>query len=242
MSTSSTDARPTIPSVTWQSTLFGSCQPRLADLRHLERVWLDERSWIDISRDVVHGADQLCAAVPADLPWRAYERPMYDRIVTVPRLSAFLGADDPRFPAIVPAIATVLSGRYGEHFDRVGANLYRSGADSVAWHSDRVGRTVLEPLIAIVSLGGSRMFRLRPRGGGPGRSIPLHSGDLLVMGGACQHQWEHCVPKVTRAQPRISLTFRHDSINLADATERFAGPTFRALDTGAGDPPAGVSV
>jgi len=201
----------TIPTVSWQTSLFGSQQPRLGDLRHLDRIQLDDSSWIDLGRDVVHGADQLLESVFSHLPWQATKRPMYDRIVDVPRLSAFLRAEDTHFPAIVPAIATVLSGHYGEHFDRVGANLYRSGDDSVAWHGDRVGRVVRNPLIAIVSLGGSRVFRLRPRGGGLGKSIPLHSGDVLVMGGACQHRWEHCVPKVARAQARISLTFRHDT-------------------------------
>ena len=71
-------------------------------------------------------------------------------------------------------------------------------------------------LLAVLSLGGSRVFRLRPKAGGEGRSVPLHSGDVLVMGGACQHRWEHCVPKVRRAQPRISVTFRHDHNDGAD--------------------------
>jgi alkylated DNA repair dioxygenase AlkB len=34
-------------------------------------------------------------------------------------------------------------------------------------------------------------------------------GDLLVMGGTCQRDWQHTVPKVAHAEPRISLTFRH---------------------------------
>ena len=39
----------------------------------------------------------------------------------------------------------------------------------------------------------------------------LGQGDLLVMGGACQHQWEHAVPKVARtAGPRLSIMFRHN--------------------------------
>jgi len=39
--------------------------------------------------------------------------------------------------------------------------------------------------------------------------LDLASGDLLAMGGSCQRTWQHCVPKVARAAPRISLTFRH---------------------------------
>jgi len=62
--------------------------------------------------------------------------------------------------------------------------------------------------LAIVTLGGPRRFLLRPRGGGRSRSFAPASGDLLVMGGDCQHQWEHTVPKAAVAQPRMSVTFR----------------------------------
>jgi alkylated DNA repair dioxygenase AlkB len=37
----------------------------------------------------------------------------------------------------------------------------------------------------------------------------LGGGDLVVMGGACQRLWEHTVPKVASAPPRIALMFRH---------------------------------
>lgn len=135
---------------------------------------------------------------------------MYERIVAVPRLCSSLPIDDPLLPQSVADMAAALSPRYALTFDHVGANLYRDGDDSLAWHADRVGQRLYQPVIAVLSLGGSRMFRMRPRGGGDAKSIPLHSGDVLVMGGGCQHNWEHCVPKVRRAQPRISVTFRHD--------------------------------
>jgi alkylated DNA repair dioxygenase AlkB len=79
----------------------------------------------------------------------------------------------------------------------------------VAWHGDRHRLTVDDPVVAIVSVGEPRPFRLRPRGGGPSRSFDLGHGDLFVMGGACQHDWEHSVPKVRQAGPRISITYRH---------------------------------
>jgi alkylated DNA repair dioxygenase AlkB len=49
---------------------------------------------------------------------------------------------------------------------------------------------------------------MRRRGGGPARRWQLRSGDLLVMGGACQHDWEHTVPRERDGAPRISLTLR----------------------------------
>jgi len=102
-----------------------------------------------------------------------------------------------------------LATRYGSGINANFANLYRDGNDSVAWHADRIGRHQVDPVVAIISLGAPRKFALRPRGGGHSERFVLNSGDLLVMGGACQHTWEHAVPKMACAEPRMSLSFRH---------------------------------
>ena len=64
------------------------------------------------------------------------ERPMYDRMVKVPRLHAIVDIDD-SLPPVIEELALALSRRYGRCFDHLGANLHRDGADSVAWHGDR---------------------------------------------------------------------------------------------------------
>ncbi|MFN2534118.1 MAG: alpha-ketoglutarate-dependent dioxygenase AlkB [Pseudonocardiaceae bacterium] len=79
----------------------------------------------------------------------------------------------------------------------------------MAWHGDRVRFTLERPRVAIVSLGSPRRFGLRPRGGGAGRWFTVRGGDLLVMGGRSQHDWQHTVPKMVRGGPRISVTYRH---------------------------------
>jgi alkylated DNA repair dioxygenase AlkB len=115
----------------------------------------------------------------------------------------------------------VLSVRYGVSFDSIGTNYYRDGQDSVAWHGDRV-RHLADPIVAIVSVGAPRPFLLRSRRGGSSLAFALGQGDLLVMGGECQHRWEHCVPKVAAAGPRISITYRHESE--PPASVEVAGP------------------
>jgi alkylated DNA repair dioxygenase AlkB len=110
---------------------------------------------------------------------------------------------------ILEAMRRSLSDRYGVAFDSVGFNLYRNGRDSVAWHRDRIRLEIEQPVIAIVSLGEPRKFLLRPRGGGASRPFLLGRGDLFVSGGRTNREWEHSVPKVARAGPRISLAFRH---------------------------------
>jgi alkylated DNA repair dioxygenase AlkB len=63
-------------------------------------------------------------------------------------------------------------------------------------------------LVATVSLGAPRRFLLRPRGGGPSIAFNLGRGDLFVMGGTCQRTWQHAIPKVARALPRLAVMFR----------------------------------
>src|SRR5262249_33079312 len=87
-------------------------------------------------------------------------------------------------------------------------NYYRDGRDSVAWHADRELRVLDDTLIAIVTLGVRRPFLLRPKGGGRSVDVAPGSGDLLVMGGAAQRDWEHAVPKTARSGPRVSVSFR----------------------------------
>lgn len=215
------------PPAPWQGSLFGHFEPTLTELRPV-RDSLDRDCWIDRHDAWILGGDALFCHLHSRLPWQHGRRPMYDRMVDVPRLTSFLPRDDERFPDIVRDAATALGHRYRVEFSLIGANLYRSGRDSVAWHADRIGRLERNPLIAIVSLGARRLFRLRPGRAGDGspRSVPMYSGDLLVMGGACQHRWEHAVPKVASAGPRMSLTFRHgDAVTAGDPLRRALPPS-----------------
>jgi alkylated DNA repair dioxygenase AlkB len=103
----------------------------------------------------------------------------------------------------------------------MGLNLYRDGRDSVAWHGDRIAREIAEPLVAIVSVGEPRRFLLRPKARGGGlatQRLVLGRGELLVTGGTTQRAWEHSVPKVASAGPRMSLTFRHGLLPVTGAS------------------------
>ena len=150
-----------------------------------------------------------------DVPWRAERRPMYDRVVDVPRLLCHY-AEGERLPhPALEAVRDALNARYapelGEPLVSAGLCLYRDGADSVAWHGDTIGRgSTHDTIVAIVSVGAARTLALRPRGGGPtAHRFSLGHGDLVVMGGSCQRTWEHAIPKSTSATgPRISIQFR----------------------------------
>ena len=182
---------------------------------HSERRLLDGGAWIDIRSGWLTDADHLFDALVSTVPWRAERRHMYDRMVDVPRLVSFhdLAVEDPPHPELTRLrrrLNDIYAGELGEPFTTVGLCLYRDGSDSVAWHGDTIGRSrSRDTMVAIVSLGATRTFAMRPRGGGPSLRLPQGHGDLLVMGGSCQRTWEHSVPKTSAAiGQRISIQFR----------------------------------
>ena len=200
------------PVVSWQPTLLDASAPHLDEsFSSLRRIQLDDSSWVDHAPGWVDGSDQLFAELVGSWKWEQRSRRMYDQAVEEPRLTAWWRATGgrPLNPPILERMRRVLSARYGVELDSMGLNLYRDGRDSVAWHGDRIAKEVAEPVVAIVSVGHPRKFLLRHPPTGARRSFLLGRGDLLVTGGACQRRWQHSVPKVASAGPRISITLRH---------------------------------
>jgi alkylated DNA repair dioxygenase AlkB len=148
--------------------------------------------------------DQLLA----EAPWQQRTRVMWEREVLEPRLTAWF---EEGLPASLEQLRVAVSRRYGVEFDSCLVNLYRDGNDAVAWHGDTVRKTLRNPLVVTVSLGASRRFLVRRRGGGPVlKEYAPGQGDLMVMGGAMQHDYEHTVPRQKNASgARMSVTMRH---------------------------------
>lgn len=191
-----------------QGTLFGGCEPALAGPIDAERTELAHGAWIVRVPGWVQGDQTLLDALTGSTSWHASSRPMYDRIVDVPRLTAMVGRDGPGHPVLGDA-QQALRDRFGERFDRIGLALYRDGRDSVAPHGDMVAREMEESVMAIVSCGARRRFLLTPVAGGGSTSFDFGEGDLLVMGGTIQRTWRHGVPKTNRpVGPRLSIMFR----------------------------------
>lgn len=88
-------------------------------------------------------------------------------------------------------------------------NLYHSGDEGMAWHSDDEKSLGKDSAIASLSLGAERKFALKHKQTKQNISIFLESGSLLVMKGATQANWLHCLPKTKKVTtPRVNLTFR----------------------------------
>jgi alkylated DNA repair dioxygenase AlkB len=196
------------PVVQWQGSLFALGTPSVAAGARTERVVLDATSWIDVTRGFLDGADELCAELIASVGWRRHRRRMYDRVLDDPRLSCWFTAEsDPPHPALAE-VRRALSQRYRRPFGGPGLNHYRDGNDSVAFHRDRELRELEDTMVAVLTLGARRRFLVRPHGGGRSIDLAPASGDLLVMGGRCQLDWEHGVPKVASAGARVSVSWR----------------------------------
>jgi alkylated DNA repair dioxygenase AlkB len=213
-----------LPPLSWQGSLFdsrgdpaGSGAER-SDLSYdgLVRHHLDDRSWVDEVPGWLPDHAELFEYLLRHAPWRQRERHMYERRVLEPRMVAsWSGETLGDLSARLEEVRAVLSRRYRVEFDSVLVNLYRDGRDGVAWHADAVRKTLTDPVVATVSLGERRRFLLRPGSSSrPSHRFTPGEGDLLVMGGACQHDWQHTVPKVARAGARMSVTLRHSRMAL----------------------------
>lgn len=186
------------------------------DLNQGDRTVLSGDAWVDVHRGWLSNGFDLYDELLTMNGWSAERRQMYDNVVDVPRLLRFFptGHSVP-WPALVEA-RELLSAHYhrelGEDLTSTGLCLYRDGRDSVAWHGDTIGRgATVDTVVAILSLGASRTFALRPRAKSAASTIRLRldHGDLIVMGGSCQRTWEHALPKTARpVGPRISVQFR----------------------------------
>lgn len=173
----------------------------------------------------VADADSAFAELRASTPWQRERAMMYGREVAAPRLTAWYGDSEARYPYSgvwhepVPWTPTLTGLRHlveaegGHGFNSVLLNLYRDGNDSVSWHSDDEPELGRRPVIASLSLGAARVFQLKHRYRDDlGRvDIELTHGTLLWMAGDCQSHWKHQLPKRRGRHgpgPRINLTFR----------------------------------
>jgi alkylated DNA repair dioxygenase AlkB len=200
-----------------QLDLFGRGEPRFdASFRAVQRTELAHGAWLELIPSWLSGHQALFDALLAHTRFRTEQRLMYERLVEVPRLYAVLGEDGPT-PSIVAAMQRALTARYREAFERISLGYYRNGRDSVAFHGDRIARTLPNALVATVSVGAPRRFLMRPTGGGTSLGFSLGSGDLLVMGGSCQRTWQHAIPKSRSVgdQQRIAIMFRPQWLELA---------------------------
>jgi len=132
-----------------------------------------------------------------------YSRREYKPLAWIPELLSL----KTRVEEATPAIAYSNLGLPKLGYNAVLCNLYRNGHDSVGLHAD--AEPEMGPVIASVSLGTERLFRLKAKNGTVVFAERLPHGSLFLMAGKTQENFKHEVPKEPDvALPRINLTFR----------------------------------
>jgi alkylated DNA repair dioxygenase AlkB len=195
-----------------QADLFASDAAILAvdkSFATAKRQYLDATSWVEVVPSWITGASVLFDTLATGVPWRQHDRRLFDQTFREPRLTAQykdLGAV--REKLLLEAVSA-LSRHYGVKYDSLWLNFYRGGEDSTAWHRDRFSCQQPECIVPVLTLGATRRFLLKPYYGGASIGFRPTSGDLIVMGGRCQQDWVHGVPKEPGiTEPRISVNFQ----------------------------------
>ena len=162
--------------------------------------------------DVVDGAtaDAWLAALLRDVAWKNERRPMYDRVVDVPRgLASFRVG---QWPAGLPMddILGIVQRHVPAPYTAAGLNLYRDGRDSVAMHNDKLYDIAPGQPITLLSLGHPRRMLVRAKTqGARAIAVDLGHGSLLSMSHASQVTHDHGIPKTSQpVGARISVVFR----------------------------------
>lgn len=97
----------------------------------------------------------------------------------------------------------------GEKYNSCLLNLYHSGDEGMAWHSDGEKMLKKNGAIASVSLGAERKFSFKHKETKQKIDVILERGSLLVMKEGTQTNWLHRLPPTKKVNsPRINLTFR----------------------------------
>ena len=171
-------------------------------------------------------ASTLRAQLTAEVAWEQRAIRMFGRELPQPRLTAWYGDPAARYTysgltweprpwtSALLDLRQRVAAATGGRFNSVLLNYYRDGRDSMGWHADDEPELGPSPVIASLSLGATRRFRLRPIGPKAGAlaqplGLDLPNGSLLLMRGPTQHCWQHALPKTARPTgPRLNLTFR----------------------------------
>jgi alkylated DNA repair dioxygenase AlkB len=186
----------------------------------VERLDLGGGAWVDVARGWLAGADELFEHLLSGdtVRWQTSRLFRYDHYVEERRLGAQWQRGNPLPHSALAEATRALQNRYGVQFNSFGLMQYRDGRDGQAFHRDTDMRWLDDTVIAILSLGAQRPWLLRPRtsrhddspGKGATHDLVAGSGDLIVMGGRTQTDWEHSVPYLGArpVTPRISIQWR----------------------------------
>ncbi|MDG1902073.1 MAG: alpha-ketoglutarate-dependent dioxygenase AlkB [Bacteroidales bacterium] len=198
-----------------QNSLFHkNPQPERIKIRNGELLFIP--SFLNLQN-----ATKYYNALEKNIEWKQEQLKIYGKVINFPRLTAWYGDSEsiysysgltfhphPWTKELIK-LKNLIEPIGKTKFNSVLLNLYRSGSDSMSWHTDAEKELGLNPVIASLNLGEERVFQLRHNLTKEKINIPLINGSLLIMQGELQHHWQHQIPKTKKLKgKRINLTFR----------------------------------
>ena len=107
------------------------------------------------------------------------------------------------------ALKEIVEKESNETYNSCLLNLYHSGEEGMAYHSDGEKMLKKNGAIASLSLGAERKFSFKHKKNKQRIDVFLENGSLLVMKEGTQTNWLHRLPPTKKVNsPRINLTFR----------------------------------
>jgi alkylated DNA repair dioxygenase AlkB len=175
-------------------------------------------------------ADQYFDALLNKIEWKSDEANIFGKQIFTKRKVAWYG-DKPfsytysnstklALPWIdeLVTLKAIVEEKTGAKFNSCLLNLYHSGEEGMAWHSDGEKDLQKNGAIGSLSFGAERKFSFKHKHSQKTVSLSLQHGSLLVMKGETQSHWLHRLPPTkTVVTPRVNLTFRTIDENLSNS-------------------------
>lgn len=168
-----------------------------------------------------HDSNRYLEDLLQHIAWKNDEAVLYGKRFITKRKVAWYGDQDFEYSysnttkRALPWTDTLLElramaeAKTGETYNSCLLNLYHSGEEGMAWHSDGEKTLKKDGAIASLSFGAARKFAFKHKISKETVSLILEHGSLLVMKGATQSNWLHRLPPTkTVLKPRVNLTFR----------------------------------
>lgn len=166
-------------------------------------------------------ADRYYSALLEGIAWRNDEAVIMGKVIVTKRKVAWYG-DQPfeytysritktalPWTDALRELKDVAEKETGETYNSCLLNLYHSGEEGMAWHSDGEPDLKKNGAIASMSFGAERKFSFKHKQSGERVDVLLEHGSLLLMAGTTQTHWLHRLPPTKKVYtPRINLTFR----------------------------------
>jgi alkylated DNA repair dioxygenase AlkB len=166
-------------------------------------------------------AERLFSGLLVNIEWRNDEVVLFGKRIITRRKVAWYGDRDYAYTyskttkralpwtSELHEIKVAVESSSGHTYNSCLLNLYHSGDEGMAWHSDDEKELLAYGAIASVSFGADRKFVFRHKVTNEQVAVLLEHGSLLMMLGQTQKHWVHRLPTTKRVtEPRINLTFR----------------------------------